>query len=108
MWRGLFETEWHMAGGSLTCEKHKYADKRKLGGAYRIDFPHLAWLTALEDVDRQSRRAMAIAQDMADHPDDSDAARARRLAGSLGVTEGQVRRLLRERRMQNEAGSGAE
>jgi hypothetical protein len=38
MWRGSFDGEFHMADNRMSCEKHKYADKRRSAGSTR-------WLT---------------------------------------------------------------
>lgn len=92
MWRQLAATEWHMADGSLTCEKSKIADKRRLGAPYVADYPHLRYLTTPEALGREAARQQMMDADMAAHPEDSARMRARRLHAVLGfMTEGSAR-----------------
>jgi hypothetical protein len=96
MWRGAFDSEYHLADGLFSCEKHKYADKSGLGWSYVIEFPHLAQASAMDEVSRYARQMATIADDLRRNPGESDAKRARRLAPSLKVTPDYLRRLIRE------------
>jgi hypothetical protein len=96
MWRGAFDSEYHMAEGLFTCEKHKYADKAALSYSYRVEFPHLVTATAMDEVTRYARQMAIIADDLRTSPGESDSARARRLAGRLKVSSDYLRRLIRE------------
>ena len=94
MWHQLMAVEWHMAEGSLMCEKSKIADKRKLSASYRAEYPELRWLTTAEVVADVGARDRLIREDVALHPRLSDSARAKGLCGSLGVSERTARRLI--------------
>ena len=96
MWRGSFDTEWHMADGQFTCEKHKYADKRRMNWPYTVAWPQLRVLSQGEVLSRFSTRTAAIAADIKNYPGDSDASRARRLAPSLGCSHDHARKLVRD------------
>jgi hypothetical protein len=96
MWRGAFDSEYHMADGLFTAEKHKYADKAALSYSYRVEFPHLVTATAMDEVTRYAHQMAIIADDLRTSPGESDAARARRLAGRLKVSADYLRRLIRE------------
>jgi AAA domain len=95
MWRGSFDGEFHMAGGQFSCEKHKYTDKKRMGWPYVLQFPYLRTVGQAEAASRAFSQRRAIQEDIAQHPGDSQAGRARRLASQLGVSEDHVRRLLR-------------
>jgi AAA domain len=86
MWRGAFDGEFHMASGELTCEKHKYSDRRRFRWSYAIDYPRLRLLGLTGQMDRDMQRAAAIAADFSSYPGDSDSQRARRLAPVLGLS----------------------
>ncbi len=95
-WRGWFDSEYHMADGAFSTEKHKYAPKR--GWSYTIEYPFLHAMDAMGAMGRAASQMSAIKADMAANPGDSDAARARRLAPSMGLSVDHVRRLLRAAR----------
>jgi AAA domain len=95
MWRGSFDSEWHMADGEITCEKHKYANRLKLRWPYAVDFPYLRVLGEGEVLSQAGQRMNVIAADISMYPDDPDAVRARRLKGALGVGEDRARTLIR-------------
>jgi hypothetical protein len=96
MWRGSFDTEWHMADGQLSCEKHKYADRRAMQWPYQVEWPDLRLLGAGEVLNRVAARMSVIAEDFAMFPEDSDASRARRIAGRLGCGQDRARVLVRD------------
>lgn len=94
-WRQLAATEWHLADGALTCEKSKIADKRRLSASYAVDYPWLRWLSPGEALAGEAQRRSAIETDIELHPDDTDIARARRLADGLGLSVERARKLVR-------------
>lgn len=95
MWRGSFDTEWHMADGQFSCEKHKYADRRALSWQYQVEWPGLRLLGEHEQMDRTSARLNVIAEDFATYPKGTDAERARRVSARLGVGAERARTLIR-------------
>lgn len=100
-WRGWFDSEYHLADGEFTCEKHKYADPKKIAWAYRVEYPYLRRLDMFEGGGREAHRQSVIISDLEAYPDESDAARAKRLAGQLGLTVDYVRKLVKAvRKMQ--------
>lgn len=96
MWRQLAAVEWHMADESLTCEKSKLADKRRLAASYRSEYPLIRWPEATEVVADEATRRVLIVADFAEHPRSSDSDRWRRLRDRLGVGERRARQLIRE------------
>lgn len=96
MWRGSFVSEWHLAEGQFTCEKHKHADKQKLRWPYTVEWPRLRLLGEGEVLDRAVQRMGVVAADFRDHPEDNDSVRARRLMGKLGVGEQRARAVVRD------------
>jgi AAA domain/Bifunctional DNA primase/polymerase, N-terminal len=94
MWRQLAATEWHMADGSLSCEKSKIADKRTLGAAYVPEYPSLRYLNAGDAVKQAAERAVLVQADVAAYPDDSISKRAGRLAPHLGLAVRSARRVV--------------
>ena len=95
MWRGSFDSEWHMADGTLSCEKHKYADRRALSWQYQVEWPGLRLLSEHDQMDRTSARLTVIAEDFATYPKGTDAERARRVSARLGVGAERARALIR-------------
>jgi hypothetical protein len=95
-WSQLAAVEWHLADSWLTCEKLKIADKRRLGTAYRADYPTLTWLSPGETVVAEAERLAVIEKDLDDYPGDSDRSRALRLMTQLGVQERRARDLIRD------------
>ena len=98
MWRGAFDGEFHMADGQLSCEKHKYTDRRQLRWSYSVNFPHLRMINDLEAAGRSMSQLAQIQEDMRLHPGESDTARAKRLAGHLGLSADYLRRHIRQAR----------
>lgn len=95
-WGQQSPVEWHLADGLLTCEKTKIANLRELTRHYRPEYPALRWLDGEEVLGDLADRVGTIAADFADHPDEPDAARARRLGPKFGLGDGQTRKLIRE------------
>ena len=95
MWRGSFDSEWHMGDGQVSCEKHKYADRRQFQWPYQVQWPDLRLLGDGELLSRENQRLTVIAGDFAMFPKDADAVRARRIAGTLGVGQDRARALIR-------------
>lgn len=93
-WRQLTYTEWHMAGGSLTCEKSKIADKRRLSVAYEAEYPRLRWLDGNQALGREAQRAALIRDHIERNPGLTKTEYARRLHTQLGVQERQARDLI--------------
>jgi hypothetical protein len=83
-WRQQTTTEYHMAGGSFTCEKSKLTEKGNLAANYLVDYPDVQWLTAPQVVAGQAARDQTIIDDVARFPVDSDRVRADRLSGVFG------------------------
>jgi len=94
-WRQLTYTEWHMAGGSLSCEKSKIADKRRLSATYEVQYPDLRWLSMGEAVTNAVERHLIIQRDIEAYPDDNDSARARRLEPVLNMGDRQIKRYIK-------------
>jgi hypothetical protein len=94
MWRGAFDGEFHMADGRLSCEKHKYADKKKLGWPYAVEYPWLRKVKGIGVLVRHDAQEVMVAEDFRLHPGETDAKRARRLCGPMGLTEGYTRKLV--------------
>lgn len=95
MWRQLAAVEWHMADGRLSCEKSKLADGRQLGAVYRVEYPAIRWPEVGEVVADEATRLVIIRRDLADVPNESDTARARRLGPVLGLQERRMRQLIK-------------
>lgn len=93
-WRQLAATEWHLAGGTLSCEKSKLADKRRLTVPVQVAYPHLRQAEFGDVAAQVAERSRRIQADLREHPDDSQSARARRLHAGLGVSERTARRLV--------------
>jgi len=102
MWKQLAYTEWHLAEGSLTCEKSKLADKRRLGSRYRVEYPCLHWLDTSEALAEAAGRDALVRRDFELHPDDRDLPRARRLVAQLDVSQSTAQRLVRRYRAQRD------
>lgn len=94
MWRQLAATEWHMAGGSLTCEKSKIAHAASMAASYATEYPGVRWLTSMEKVGQEAERYLLIRADIKAHPADSTRARASRLMKQLGVGQKQAERII--------------
>lgn len=95
MWRGSFDSEWHLGDGMVTCEKHKYTERRRLRWPYKVEFPYLRLMSETEVLSRVSSQRAAIVADMQAYPADNDSARARRLSGQLGLGSEYLRRVIR-------------
>jgi hypothetical protein len=102
-WRQLAAVEWHMADGSLTCEKSKIADARKLSRNYEAMYPHLKWLDTSETLGKEAQRMSLIKADIRDYPDDSDNQRAKRLQEVLGLGNRRARDLIKDAKMSIQA-----
>jgi hypothetical protein len=96
MWRGAFDGEFHLAEGSFTCEKHKYADKRAIRWSYTIDYPLIRQAQPLELLSKSAQRMNRIAEDIRLNPAESDRERARRLASELELGADYARSLIRQ------------
>ncbi len=96
MWRQLAYVDHHFADGTWTCEKSKITNKRDLGAAYRIDdFPNIHWLSGGEVIGAAQERKALVEEDFRLHPNDSAAARCRRLAPVFGVSKRQTHTIVR-------------
>jgi hypothetical protein len=95
MWRGSFDSEWHLGDGQFSCEKHKYADRRRMNWSYQVEWPDLRVLGDGEILGREQQRLTVIAQDFAAYQKDNDSIRARRIGAALGVGQDHARRLIR-------------
>lgn len=81
VWRQQAAVEWHMANGSLTCEKSKIADKTRLSRRYVVEYPNIRWLSrdAIGDVALRALRKERERDDMI--------VRLVREAGPLGISK---------------------
>jgi len=95
MWRQLAATEWHMADGSLTCEKSKIAAASRLSAACRVGYPSIQWLSGATVVSDEASRMALVEADVRDYPDDTIAARARRLAPQMALSESATKTRIR-------------
>lgn len=87
MWRQLAATEWHMADGSLTCEKSKIGPASRLTASYRVEYPNVRWLDGSTVVNDEAARVALIEADVRDYPNDGASARARRLGPLMGLQD---------------------
>lgn len=94
-WRQRAYVEWHMAGGTLTCEKSKIARKSALPRTYRLEYPLIRWASLGEAAADAAARVEAIQRDVKLHPGDSDSDRARRLMSEFGLSFDHTRKLVR-------------
>lgn len=97
-WRQQTTTEYHLAGGSFTCEKSKLTEKTSLTASYLVDYPDLQWLTSGQVIAGKAAQQQTILDDIARHPADSDRVRADRLAGVFGRKAETVREWIKDMR----------
>jgi hypothetical protein len=96
-WRQRCLTEWHLADGIFTSEKNKLARKSLFTAGYEIEYPALRWLAPGELAGKLARdleRSVIIMRDIKENPADTANARAKRLAGELGVSLSWARTLI--------------
>lgn len=94
-WRQWAAVDWQMKDGVLSCEKSKIARKQDLRWSYRAEYPHLRWPNTGQVFQEGAERMQIYLDDVKRHPQDSDNARAERLAGSWSVTRDHARKLIR-------------
>jgi hypothetical protein len=94
MWRQLAAVEHHMNDLRFSCEKSKIGDHRRLGAAYALEYPAVAWRAPMEAVKDEASRRRRIEEDIKRNPTLSDIERARQLAPDFGQKEDTVRKTI--------------
>lgn len=94
-WQQLAAAEWHLADGTLTCEKSKIADASRLTMQCSVGYPELTWLSGWDAGLADHGRKALIRADIEQNPDDSTNARSKRLARVLGKSESYTWKLVK-------------
>jgi AAA domain/Bifunctional DNA primase/polymerase, N-terminal len=92
-WRNLFDGDFFMGDGVISCEKHKYARKETMEWDYEIEWPRITFLSAQGVLSREARK-MRIIDEIAEHPTESARSLAVRLAPVFDASEITVRRMI--------------
>lgn len=102
MWRQLAAVEWHMADGSLTCEKSKIAHAGGMKTAYEVTYPDVRFMDAGQVLGKEAMNRSIIERSILENPGMSDNKRAQALESATGLGLSTLRKRISAQRHEYE------